>query len=92
MADVIRDYRIASRIGYFVLDNAKNNGTALQMLSATLTIDPKKQRLRCAGHIINLVVEAILFGEGVSKFERALAGAGDDEQFDLWRKRGPIPS
>lgn len=90
VADVIRDYRIASRIGYFVLDNAKNNDTALQMLSTTLTIDPTKQRLRCAGHIINLVVKAILFGEGVSKFERALAGAGDDEQFDLWRKRGPI--
>ncbi|TKA30875.1 hypothetical protein B0A49_13650 [Cryomyces minteri] len=52
------------------------------------SIDVKKQRLRCAGHIINLVVKAILFGKGVSRFQKALAGAGDAEEFRMWRERG----
>jgi hypothetical protein len=39
VADVVRDYHIGSKIGYFVLYNAKNNDAALRMLSTTLTID-----------------------------------------------------
>jgi hypothetical protein len=33
----------------------------------------------CLGHIINLVVKALLFGKGVSKVERELAGASSEE-------------
>jgi hypothetical protein len=42
------------------------------------------------GHIINLIVKALLFSEGVSKFEWELCGAGDKDQFRLWVKKGPI--
>jgi hypothetical protein len=46
--------------------------------------------VRCAGHIINLVVKAIIYGQGVSEFEQDLAQAGPREQFKLFRKRGVV--
>jgi len=48
------------------------------------------RRLRCLGHIINLISKAILLGENVSSFEEALQNAGDDKQFELWAKKGPL--
>jgi hypothetical protein len=47
--DVLKEYQISgNQIAYFVADNATNNLVA--------------SRLRCAGHIFNLVCTAILFG------------------------------
>jgi hypothetical protein len=61
--DVLRDYQISSnQIAYFVVENATNNDKALQLLSERVTLDPVTSRLRCAGHIFNLVYTAILFG------------------------------
>jgi hypothetical protein len=34
VATILRDYGIADRIGYFVLDNADNNDTAVEALGA----------------------------------------------------------
>lgn len=87
---VFKQYSITNKLGCFVLDNASNNDSCIIALAKTFNIDAKHQRLRCGGHIINLIVKAILFGKGVGKFQRQLAGAGDSEQFKLWRKRGPI--
>jgi hypothetical protein len=41
---------------------ATNNDKALQLLSERVTLDPATSRLRCAGHIFNLVCTAILLG------------------------------
>jgi hypothetical protein len=61
--DVLKDYQIrGSQIAYFAADNATNNDTALAVLSERVDIDPVTSRLRCAGHIFNLVCTAILFG------------------------------
>jgi hypothetical protein len=59
---VLREYKISDKIGYFVADNAKNNDAALRLLSQHIDLKPAEQRLRCSGHIINLVVKAILYG------------------------------
>ena len=32
------------------------------------SIDPVKQRLRCIGHIFNLVTQALLIGDGLGVF------------------------
>ena len=48
----------------------------------------KKERLRCVGHIINLIVKALIYGKGVSKLERLMIGASDYIKFDLMRQRG----
>jgi hypothetical protein len=62
---VIQDFAIADKIAYFIADNASNNDAALKILSTylpSIQLDPVKQRLRCTGHIYNLVCKAILYG------------------------------
>jgi hypothetical protein len=36
-----------------------------------------KGRLQYSGYIINLIVKALIYGEGVSKFKRELISASD---------------
>jgi hypothetical protein len=61
--DVLKDYQIhGHQIAYFQADNAFNNDTALAALAERVDIHPVNSRLRCAGHIFNLVCNAILFG------------------------------
>jgi len=66
------------------------------MTCFTISIDPvpkepKESRLRCIGHVINLVVKAFLYGHafveqtGVESEEDALLEAS----LSTWRKRGP---
>ena len=63
LIDVLRDYQICDKVAFFASDNATNNDKALRVLQQEdLGIDPVKQRLRCAGHILNLVCKAILYG------------------------------
>jgi hypothetical protein len=61
--DVLKEYQISgNQIAYFAANNATNNDTALTALSERVAIDPVASRLRCTGHIFNLVCTAILFG------------------------------
>jgi hypothetical protein len=53
-------------LGYFVLDNATNNDTTLKELAKTMGFDPILKRLRCMGHIINLIAESYIFGQDAS--------------------------
>jgi hypothetical protein len=52
---VINNYNLRDKVGFFVLDNASSNDTAVAVLRETLQFDPKVRRLRCVGHILNLV-------------------------------------
>jgi hypothetical protein len=61
--DVLKDFQISgNQIAYFAADNATNNDKALAVLAERVDFDPIASRLRCAGHIFNLVCIAILFG------------------------------
>ena len=51
-----------------MIDNASNNDTMMEYISADLKADEinystHKNRLQCNRHIINLVVQAFLFGK-----------------------------
>jgi len=64
---VINDFGIRNKLGYFVMDNASSNGTLIKAVADSLALDniaydSDHRRLRCNGHIINLVVQAFLFG------------------------------
>ena len=87
---LIRDYGIQRKISAFVLDNATNNDTAVEILGQEFSLDPAQCRLRCWGHTVNLVVKALLFGEGLTAFQKELSDAGDDESFDIWRRQHAI--
>jgi hypothetical protein len=61
--EILKEYEIHNRFGYFVLDNASSNDNAVKTILQEYNISSqyKLRRLRCFGHIINLVAQAFLF-------------------------------
>jgi hypothetical protein len=89
--DVMKTYNLTDNaVSAFQMDNATNNDTALKSLSEMTSLDPAKMRLRCLGHIINLVVKALLFGKATPSFQKDLQEASDVNTFRLWRQQGAI--
>ncbi|RKK15430.1 hypothetical protein BFJ67_g17957, partial [Fusarium oxysporum f. sp. cepae] len=80
------------KIGYFTLDNAENNDTAMEVIGAELGFDGRLRRGRCIGHTINLSAKALLFGKNSNAFEQQLSGAEalSDTEYAQWRKKGPV--
>jgi hypothetical protein len=79
------------QFGCWMADNDDTNNTCLQTLKNTFkSIDLDRDRLRCIGHILNLVAQALLLGEGVSAFQKELACASAENVFKVWHKKGPI--
>lgn len=88
---VILQYGIGDKLGSFVMDNAGDNDKCLEALRCSFpSIDPEADRIRCIGHIINLVVKALLFGEGVSAWEKKLIEASEEGRAALWSLKGVI--
>ena len=88
---IIHEFNIQSRIGYFVLDNASNNDTCVEALAEEFGFNAQQRRLRCAGHIINLVAKALLFGNDVEAFEAEVEVPKElIDEYKLWKDRGPI--
>lgn len=100
VGDVLAEWNLESeRLGYVVLDNASNNDTAMEALGKEHGFDPDERRLRCLGHVINLAVKQLIFGEAADAME---IGGGDEmesesdidplraDRLAQWRRRGPI--
>jgi hypothetical protein len=93
---VVVDYDIESQLGCFILDNATNNDTCLATMAKTYGWSKKEvlqRRLRCFGHIINLVAQAFVFGAQSEIFEQTLEVYEkqiQDGTIKLWELRGPI--
>jgi hypothetical protein len=90
LCEVVCRYSVQDRLGVFVMDNAGNNDTMMDHLSLQIPSVGKDYRGFCAGHNYNRIVKAILYGKGLSQFEKKLAGASDPETFQLWRQLGAI--
>ncbi|ENH63533.1 hypothetical protein FOC1_g10000098, partial [Fusarium oxysporum f. sp. cubense race 1] len=90
--DVIEAYQIQDKIGYFTLDNAENNDTAMEIIGGELGFVGKTRRGRCFGHTLNLSAKSILFGHKADAFERQLSGQAplSEAEHLLWQKRGPV--
>ncbi|KJZ69845.1 hypothetical protein HIM_10773 [Hirsutella minnesotensis 3608] len=97
--EVIQEYNLQNRIGYFVTDNASNNNTAIDSLIARFLphLTPKQRlgrRLRCLGHVINLSAKAFLYGTEFDAFEKNAEAFKEQssllKELHLWRKRGPV--
>lgn len=72
---IICDYNLMQKIGYFNLNNATNNDSVLRHIKIYLKginieFDIIGRRLRCIGHVINLVVKVLLWGEDPDAFEQ----------------------
>jgi hypothetical protein len=99
LAEIARDWGIVDRIGCLVSDNASNNdacGEELfrQILPDFSVEDASDRRIRCYGHILNLVGRAFLYGEDFESFEQESqtyeAMDRIDDDLRHWRKRGPV--
>jgi hypothetical protein len=66
---ILKEYGIDRKIGYFTLDNASNNDTCMRELVLELNFDHKFRRLRCAGHMVNLMAKQVLFGKESDVFD-----------------------
>jgi hypothetical protein len=103
---VLREWGIEERVGATITDNATNNDACLGSLYPRLSprfseADIKHRRLRCFGHILNLVAKAFLYGNEPDIFEADIPEQQYQEQeqqgqeqeqqsLDYWRKRGPV--
>jgi hypothetical protein len=99
LAEVVRftltTYGITSvNIGYFLLDNASNNNTAVAALAPLFGFTPSQRRLRCGPHILNLVGQMIIFGSDQAAYSNlaSVAESVEKEQKLLqdWRCDGPL--
>jgi hypothetical protein len=64
---VIKLFDISGKLGAFQIDNATSNETAMRALAARIPgINVQESRLRCFGHVVNLVVKALLCGSNSS--------------------------
>jgi len=97
--DIIKTYQITANIGYFTLDNASYNDTALKysakhLQELGLEFNPTQRRLRCFGHIINLTVKALLWGINTDAFELEINShrelQDETEELEAWRQKGPL--
>ena len=69
--DVLHTLSVSpEKISYFTLNNAENNDTAMEVISAELGFDGRLRRGRCIGHTINISAKALLFGKNADVFEQ----------------------
>ncbi|KAF6803238.1 transposase-like protein, partial [Colletotrichum plurivorum] len=99
---VAEDWGITDRIGTLVSDNATNNDTCttsfFSSINPCFTLqDTVDRRMRCYGHILNLVGRAFLRGEDDDVFEEetqrdSAAPGAQALASDLggWRAHGPV--
>ncbi|RYC78035.1 hypothetical protein BFJ63_vAg19091, partial [Fusarium oxysporum f. sp. narcissi] len=60
--EVVEEYDLRGKVGYFTMDNHDANDTMLDDIAKEIDgLDPVARRLRCSGHIMNLIVQAFLF-------------------------------
>ena len=60
-------------IGYFVLDNASNNDTAVLALARRMGFNATHRRLRCGPHTLNLVGQTLLWGNNADAFDNDIS-------------------
>jgi hAT family C-terminal dimerisation region len=60
---VIEEAGLQKQLGFFTMDNATSNDKMLSHIADEIeNFDPILRRVRCFGHVINLVIQAFLFG------------------------------
>ncbi|RKK75295.1 hypothetical protein BFJ68_g18116, partial [Fusarium oxysporum] len=97
--NVVRDWGIDGKLGVSICDNAASNDVCLRNLYTTLDAsitraDTEARRMRCFGHILNLVAQAFLYGDDAASFELQ-SEAYDmlelvEEDLEHWRAKGPV--
>ncbi|KAH7460576.1 hypothetical protein FOMA001_g19521 [Fusarium oxysporum f. sp. matthiolae] len=73
--EVVEEYDLKGKVGYFTMDNHDANDTMLDDIAKEIDgLDPVARRLRCSGHIMNLIVQAFLFRTAVQAIRKRRRG------------------
>jgi hypothetical protein len=91
--DVAHDFNVDRNIGFCNADNASSNDTMAGHIEDVLEKeglewDAGLNRLRCVGHIINLSIQALLFGKHPN--QDCDPGLPSVEDVANWRKTGSL--
>jgi hypothetical protein len=96
---VIKEYKIRDRVGFFVLDNASSNDVAVDRILHILYPEMseearKRRRLRCLAHVTNLVAKAFYLGPKADDIVTELLAAEHFEDVgrmaNTWQKQGAL--
>lgn len=74
---VIKDYRFEDKLGFFVLDNASSNNTCVAEPARLFGFNANEHRLRCIGHILNLIAQELLYGNNYKRFQGKVASVNE---------------
>ncbi|KAJ0129434.1 Fluconazole resistance protein 1, partial [Fusarium oxysporum f. sp. albedinis] len=90
--EIIREYDISDKLGYFTLDNAGNNKTSMGELGLEFGFDWEKRWVRCVGHVVNIVVKQLLYGKNPDAFEKEVFEGLHTaaKEHEVWRRRGSV--
>lgn len=87
--EVIDEYKLSNRIGFFTMDNASSNDKMLRYISERIAdFHPVLRRVRCNGHIINLAVQSFLFSPKRSKRSQSQHEEDDAIELAITETRG----
>jgi hypothetical protein len=67
-------------IGYFVLDNAFNNDTAITSLASKIGFNDTHRRLRCGPHTLDLISQTLLWGNDADAYDNEVGEAVDVDE------------
>ena len=90
--EILLRFRVArNKVGYFVLDNAANNNTAVEALATVYRFNAAERRLRCSPHTINLVGQTVIFRVDRDAFNNKQSQHAIEEQYlKEWRQFSPL--
>jgi hypothetical protein len=78
-------------VGYFVLDNASNNDSAVLAIAQKIGCNAVHRRLRCGPHTIDLIGQVLLWGTNSDAYSNDVSELADKGMFMReWRRDGPL--
>ncbi|KAI0570822.1 hypothetical protein Alg130_11087, partial [Pyrenophora tritici-repentis] len=70
----------STKLGYFILDNAANNDTAIAVVAEIYDFLPAHRRLRCGPHTLNLIGQTLLWSNNQQAYDNAPEELSDEHR------------
>jgi hypothetical protein len=91
VAKTLEIFNITNKLGYFVLDNAYANDTAIAKLGELYGFEPRHRCLRCGPHTLNLIGQMLIFGYDAQAYNNdADEHKTETAYLREWRQNGPL--
>jgi hypothetical protein len=78
-------------LGYFVLNNASNNDSAVLAIAQKIGFSATDRRLRCGPHTLNLIGQRLLWGQDTDAYDNDARELANESKFmSEWRRDRPL--